>query len=200
MLAFIRGKVAEYNENYLVIEASGVGYEMTATANAVFKFSPETGEVLVPTYMAVREDSVTLFGFADNNEKSMFLKLITVSGVGPKLAVTVLSSISSEDLAIAIATSDLAVLSKIKGLGKKTAEKIVVELREKIGKIDSTGQIKAVEGNSLQVNGQAVEDACVALASLGLSNADALKLVQKIAQPDMTAEEIIKMCLKDMAR
>ena len=67
MLAFIKGKVAEYNENYLVVEASGVGYEMTATANAVFKFSPETGEVLVPTYMVVREDSVTLFGFADNN-------------------------------------------------------------------------------------------------------------------------------------
>lgn len=199
MLAFIKGKVAEYNENYLVIEASGVGYEMTATANAVFKFSPETGDVTVPTYMAVREDAVTLFGFADNNEKSMFLKLITVSGVGPKLAVTVLSSISSEDLAIAIATSDLASLSKIKGLGKKTAEKIVVELREKIGKIEG-GQIKGVEGNGLQVNGQAVEDACIALNSLGLSNADALKLVQKVAQPDMTAEDIIKMCLKDMAR
>ena len=199
MLAFIKGKVAEYNENYLVVEASGVGYEMTATANAVFKFSPETGEVLVPTYMVVREDSVTLFGFADNNEKSMFLKLITVSGVGPKLAVTVLSSVSSEDLAIAIATSDLALLSKIKGLGKKTAEKIVVELREKIGKIEG-GQIKGVESNGLQINGQAVEDACIALNSLGLSNADALKLVQKVAQPDMTAEDIIKMCLRDMAR
>lgn len=199
MLAFIKGKIAEYNENYLVVEAGGVGYEMTATANAVFKFSPETEIVTVPVYMAVREDAVTLFAFADSNEKSMFLKLITVSGVGPKLAITVLSSISSEDLCIAIATSDIGSLSKIKGLGKKTAEKIIVELREKIGKIDK-GQVKGIEGNSLQIDGQAVEDACIALSTLGLSNADALKLVQKVAEPNMSAEDIIKKCLKDIAR
>ncbi len=199
MIAFLRGKIEESNENYLSIDVNGVGYELIATSNAVMKFSSETEVVTVPTYMAVREDAVTLFGFENNMEKEMFLKLITVSGVGPKLAITVLSSISPEDLCISIATSDLVALSKIKGLGKKTAEKIVVELREKIGKIDK-GQVKGIEGNALNINGQAVEDACLALASLGLSNADALKLVQKVAEPNMTAEDIIKKCLKDMAR
>ena len=100
---------------------------------------------------------------------------------------------------MSIATGDVTTLSKVKGLGKKTAEKIIVELREKIGKIDN-GQIKAIQNNALNIDGQAVEDACVALQSLGLSSADALKLVQKVAQPEMTAEDIIKKCLKDMAR
>lgn len=199
MISFLRGTIVDSGENYLAIDVQGVGYEMTATMNAVFKFTAMDGEVNIPTYLAVREDAVTLYGFADRTEKEMFLKLISVSGVGPKVAVMVLSSISTTDLCLSIATSDITTLSKVKGLGKKTAEKIIVELREKVGKIDH-GQIKGVQNNALNVDGQAVEDACVALQSLGLSSADALKLVQKVAEPEMTAEDLIKKCLKNMAK
>lgn len=199
MITFLKGTIEDSGENYLAVNVGGVGYELTATMNAVFKFTALDGEVKVPTYMVVREDSVTLYGFADNSEKEIFLKLISVSGVGPKGAIIILSSISTADLCLSIATGDVTTLSKVKGLGKKTAEKIIVELREKIGKIDN-GQIKAIQNNALNIDGQAVEDACVALQSLGLSSADALKLVQKVAQPEMTAEDIIKKCLKDMAR
>lgn len=199
MISFLRGNIVDSGENYLVVDVQGVGFEMTATMNAVFKFTALDGEVNIPTYLAVREDSMTLYGFADRTEKEMFLKLVSVSGVGPKVAVTVLSSISSTDLCVAIATSDVTALSKVKGLGKKTAEKIIVELREKVGKIDH-GQIKGIQNNALNIDGQAVEDACVALQSLGLSSSDALKLVQKVAEPEMNAEDIIKKCLKDMAR
>ena len=199
MITFLKGTIEDSGENYLAVNVGGVGYELTATMNAVFKFTALDGEVKIPTYMVVREDSVTLYGFADNSEKEIFLKLISVSGVGPKGAIIILSSISTSDLCLSIATGDVTTLSKVKGLGKKTAEKIIVELREKIGKIDN-GQIKAIQNNALNIDGQAVEDACVALQSLGLSSADALKLVQKVAQPEMTAEDIIKKCLKDMAR
>ncbi len=199
MISFLRGNIVDSGENYLAIDVQGVGFEMTATMNAVFKFTALDGEVNIPTYMAVREDAMTLYGFADRNEKEMFLKLVSVSGVGPKVAVTVLSSISATDLCLAIATSDVNALSKVKGLGKKTAEKIIVELREKVGKIDH-GQVVGIQNNALNIDGQAVEDACVALQSLGLSSSDALKIVQKVAEPNMNAEDIIKKCLKDMAR
>ncbi len=179
MITFLKGTIEDSGENYLAVNVGGVGYELTATMNAVFKFTALDGEVKVPTYMVVREDSVTLYGFADNSEKEIFLKLISVSGVGPKGAIIILSSISTADLCLSIATGDVTTLSKVKGLGKKTAEKIIVELREKIGKIDN-GQIKAIQNNALNIDGQAVEDACVALQSLGLSSADALKLVQKV--------------------
>ena len=199
MITFLKGTIEDSGENYLAVNVNGVGYELTATMNAVFKYTALNGEVKIPTYMVVREDSVTLYGFADNSEKEIFLKLISVSGVGPKGAIVVLSSISTADLCLSIATGDVTTLSKVKGLGKKTAEKIIVELREKIGKIDN-GQVKAIQNNALNIDGQAVEDACVALQSLGLSSADAVKLVQKVAEPEMTAEDIIKKCLKDMAR
>ena len=126
MIAYLKGKVIEASENYMVVETGGMGYELTATMGAIFEFKGKSEEVTIPTYLQVREDGVTLMGFKNTSEKAMFLKLITVSGVGPKLAITILSGISVEDLCLAIATEDLGILSKIKGLGKKTAEKIIV--------------------------------------------------------------------------
>lgn len=198
MISFLKGRVAEQVDGGLVIDVNGVGYELYATSACMSKFGVGEQIVTVPTYLAVREDAVTLFGFADNNEKSMFLKLITVSGVGPKLAITILSNTKVDELCLIIATSDVNGLSKIKGLGKKTAEKIILELKEKVGVIGTITPLSA--GGQLQMNEQAVEDACVALCTLGINRAEALKLIQKIAKPDMSAEQIIKLCLKDMAK
>lgn len=199
MIGFVKGTIEESGENYLVVDCSGVGFELIATSNAVSTFSGSQGQVKIPTYMSVREDAMTLFGFVDTNEKVLFTKLISVSGVGPKMAITILSSISVVDLCLAIASADTITLSKVKGLGKKTAEKIIVELREKIGKVE-TGQISISNMNNLSLGGQEVEDAVMALESLGLSAVDAQKLVQRVAKPDMKTEEIIRKCLKDMSR
>lgn len=198
MISFLRGKISSYNESSIELDVNGVGYEIISTTGAIIKYTAESEEVTIPTYMQVREDAVCLFGFKDNNEKQMFLKLITVSGVGPKLAVTILSSISEADLCIAIATEDVKMMSKVKGLGKKTAEKIIVELREKVGKIDKSASALPIMGSF--VDPGAVEDASLALQTLGLSAGDAFKLASKHASDNDTAEDIIKKCLKDMAR
>ena len=199
MIAFIKGKVIEASENYMVIESNGLGYELTATMGAIFEFKAKEGEVIVPTYLQVREDGITLMGFKNTAEKAMFLKLITVSGVGPKLAVTILSGVSVEDLCLSIATEDLGTLSKIKGLGKKTAEKIIVELREKVGSI-AGAKLPLEMGSIAGIDQGAIEDACLALTSLGMTTGEAMKLATRLAKEGDTAETIIKKCLKDMAR
>lgn len=198
MISFLKGNIYSQSEQTIELDVNGVGYEIIATTGAIIKYTAIDGEVTIPTYMQVREDAVTLFGFKDNNEKQMFLKLITVSGVGPKMAVTILSSISEADLCIAIATEDVKMMSKVKGLGKKTAEKIIVELREKVGKIDATSAALPIMGSFIDPG--AVEDAVLALQTLGLTAGDALKLANKLAKEGDTAEDIIKKCLKDMAR
>ena len=199
MITFLRGKVTSQVEGGLEIDVNGVGYEVIATNSAFIKYGSCEDEITIPTYMQVREDAMTLYGFKDKNEKAMFLKLITVSGVGPKMAVTILSGISEQDLCIAIATDDVKMMSKIKGLGKKTAEKIIVELREKVGKLDKSNleDIPLLTGF---IDPGAVEDASLALQTLGLSAGDAFKLASKVAKEGDTAETIIKKCLKDMAR
>lgn len=198
MIAFLKGKIQTAAENYLEIDVNGVGYEVVATAGAVARYGSETDVITIPCFLQVREDAVSLFGFKDKNEKSMFLKLITVSGVGPKLAVTILSGMSEQDLCIAIATDDVKMMSKVKGLGKKTAEKIIVELREKVGKLDTSYQALPLMATNADPN--VVQDAALALESLGLTSGDSYKIASKLATSEDTAETLIKKCLKDMAK
>lgn len=124
MLAYIKGNVLAMTENTVILENNGIGYEIICSSTAAYKLSGAK-EGAVFTYLAVRDDGVSLFGFDSLAEKEMFLKLISVSGVGPKMGMTVLSGMSLNDLAFSIASSDVKTLSKIKGLGKKTAERIV---------------------------------------------------------------------------
>lgn len=198
MIAFIRGKVQRTEENLIIIESNGVGFELIATTSTVSRLSTSSEEVLINTYMNVREDSITLYGFFDLQEKNMFLKLITVSGIGPKLAINILSGISPTDLALSILNADLSVLSSIKGLGKRTAEKIIVELRERVGRIEDLDVVKS-KSFSVTLN-QNIEDAAFALTALGINKTEAIKLVSKIAKPDMTAEDLIKKSLRDMGK
>lgn len=198
MITFLKGKIDGYSENLLEVNVNGVGYEVFATSGAVSNYASIEGEVCIPTYLQVREDAVNLFGFKDKKEKAMFLKLITVSGVGPKLALTILSSVSEQDLCIAIATDDVKMMSKIKGLGKKTAEKIIVELREKVGSLDTSGAALPLMASSADPS--AIQDAALALESLGLTSGDAYKIASRLATSDDTAETLIKKCLKDMAK
>ena len=202
MIGFLKGKIADTGENYILLDVNGVGFELIATSNAVYKYMTETGEVTIDTYMNVREDAITLFAFENKQEKQLFNLLITVSGVGPKMAISILSGTSCNDICFAIANNDTSMLSRIKGLGKKTAEKIILELKEKVGNLsDLTGKTSAISlSNQNNFTSPETEDAVQALMGLGYNRTDALKFVEKVAKPEMKAEEIIRLCLKEMAK
>ena len=132
MIAHLRGKLAEKQPNLVVVDVDGVGYELTIPVSTYLQLGNAGEEVALHTHTHVREDSLALFGFATRHEKSIFEKLITVSGIGPRLAVTVLSGLPAGDLATAIRNGDVATLTRIPGVGRKTGERMVLELREKL--------------------------------------------------------------------
>ena len=195
MIGYIKGNVLWSENGTVLIENNGVGYEVTCSSTVYAKLvSQNKGEVF--TYMAVREDGVFLYGFNDMQEKNIFLKLISVSGVGPKMGITVLSNMSVQALVLAIATQDVKSLSKVKGLGKKTAERIILELREKVGTADAdTGEI-IVGGGEVDMPKES-DDAIVALLSLGFSRAECVKAVKDAyANGAKTVEQLIAYAIK----
>lgn len=194
MIGYIKGKLLTANENVVILENNGIGYEITCSNQALSQIlSNEGGEVF--TYMAVREDGVSLYGFNSVDEKNMFLKLISVSGVGPKMGITILSNMNISDLAVKIATSDIKGLSSVKGLGKKTAERIILELREKVD-AESKGETTALKQEQLELSKED-DDAIYGLISLGFSKAESVDAVKKAKeQGAKTIEQIISFALK----
>lgn len=197
MIGYIKGKVLSYSNGTALIENNGIGYEVTCSASVYGKIT-SAGQGEVYTYMAVKEDGVFLYGFSSLEEKEMFLKLISVSGVGPKMGITVLSSMNIKDLAIKIATSDVKGLSSVKGLGKKTAERIIVELREKFAVTDTeTGEVTVLEPNDKTEEQN--KDAIMALMSLGLTKTESIKGVKEaISLGAKNVSEIVTLALKNL--
>jgi len=197
MIGYIKGKVLSSYDNIVLLENNGIGYEINCSTSAFYMLM-EKREGAVYTYMQVKEDGIFLFGFSTQEEKAMFLKLISVSGVGAKMGITILSGMSINDLALAIATSDVKSLAKIKGMGKKTAERIIVELRESVGKLTSD-EVKAVESIA-PVNTADSENAILALMSLGYNKATAVKAVNDAIKGGAThVEQIIANALRSLA-
>lgn len=195
MIGYVYGKVMYNDGNLLLVENGGIGYEITCSS-AAFCRMMEKREGGIYTYTQVKEDGIALFGFDTIEEKKMFLKLISVSGVGAKMGVTVLGSMNLKDLALAIATSDVKSLSRVKGLGKKTAERIIVELREKVSAED-TEPLPA--GVSPAASGSDAENAVTALMSLGYNRVTSVKAVNAaLAAGASTVEEIIAAALRSL--
>ena len=199
MIAYVRGKVLAVTEETAIIDVGGIGYELYCSAGAFRKSTVgKTAELY--TYLQVKEDGVTLFGFESVKEKELFLKLITVSGVGPKMGIAVLSAMSGEDFARAIATGDAKRLSAVKGLGKKTAEKIILELHGKISAMEIMGAnadelpaAKPAEGKLSPAD----EDAVSALMGLGFTRSESVQGVKKARELGAdTVEEIILKALQ----
>lgn len=184
------------NADSALIVVGGVGYEVYCSG-AAFSKMVEGGECEVYTYLQVSEaNGVQLYGFSSMQEKEMFLKLISVSGVGPKVGISVLSQMSVNDVALAVATSDVKALSRVKGMGKKTAEKIIVELRDRV--IAPIAGAPADSSPIVHISG-GDEDAVVALMSLGFNRAESERAVSKAkAGGAKTVEEIIMSALKGM--
>ena len=196
MIGYIKGKVIGNTDNTTLLENGGIGYEITCSVSAFSKMMQDREGALY-TYLQVRDDGISLFGFISQEEKNMFLKLISVSGVGAKMGITVLSGMSLKDLAVAIATSDVKGLSKIKGLGKKSAERIILELRESVSAIDANSTEKIVSNIVANADG---ENGIMALMSLGYNRSTAVKAVNlAIEQGATTVEEIIAVALRSLA-
>ena len=194
MYAYLTGEIIEKKENYLVLDVGGVGYELTISS-FTYDAIGEVGTVAkLFTYFQVREDAMCLYGFATTNEKNVFLELITVSGVGPKMASSILSGITPSQLVMAITTGDIKTLSSVKGLGKKTAERIIVELKEHLGDLAGIDIVQTELARP--ITSSAIDEAVDVLSGMGLTRMEALNLAKSVATVDMSAEDIITNALR----
>lgn len=194
MYSYIKGSLASKTQDKAVIDVGGVGY-LIYIPFSTYQTLPELNEtVKLNTYLAVREDSMTLYGFNSNEELRIFELLISVSGIGPKLAVGILSDITAADFSVAVITDDVNRLTKISGIGKKTAQRMIIELKDKmkaetIESMPNEPVIRSVVNNE-------IEEAISALQVLGYNNKDAVDMVNKTYKEGMSIEEIIKESLK----
>lgn len=196
MFSFISGTIEEKSANLLVISCNGVGFELNVSETTNFEVGNVGDFAKVHTYMAVREDAITLFGFASIEEKNTFLKLINVSGIGGKMAIAILSAMPVVNLIDAIVTENIKLLSSIKGLGKKTAERLVVELKNSFDDL----QISMLKPNATPINTSAANEAIDTLVAMGMHRNEATQIVKNVASPDDTAEVIVRKSLKNMNR
>ena len=197
MIGYIKGKLLHDLDGEIILENNGVGFSITPSAEA-YKEILANGGGAVFTYMAVREDDISLYGFKSIEEKKMFLKLITVSGIGPKMAMTVLSNMTLADLSVKIATEDIKGLSQVKGLGKKKAEMIIVELREKMREeLKETPKEKSL--TEINLKDKDIEDAMLALTGLGFSKQECVGVLTKAKEQNVQGvQALIAFSLKNI--
>ena len=190
MIARLRGKPAARRGDALVLDVGGVGYLVQATPSALRR-ADAGGEVTIETYLHVREDALQLYGFADRSERELFVQLLAVSGIGPKVALAIVSGSPAADLRRAIVLQDTARFQAIPGVGKKTAERIVLELKEKLGAEDPV-PISTAAGTSVHVTARD------ALVELGYSVLEAEQALASV-DPDLPAEERVRLALRQAA-
>ncbi len=198
MIAYIEGTVAEKGANELVLDVMGVGYLLTCSMNTLQQ-APQKGETMrVYAHMNVSDDAVSLFGFASREEKRMFLDLTGVSGIGPRTAINILGSMPLRDLSLAIVTGDITALSRAPGIGKKTAQRIALELKETVTK-ESLSFAPDVAAAALPPADDAVREALAALQTLGYSAVEAAQAVAKVKDQTDKPDELVRLALRRMA-
>lgn len=197
MFNYIKGEIQNKNESQIILENNGIGYEINASLNTIELCGSVGEDVKLYTYFSVKEDGVSLFGFFSIEEKNLFLNLISVSGVGPKMALQILSGAKLSDLTNAISREDISLLSKIKGIGKKTSERIIVELKDKIGNINLFNYDSVV---SYEVSNNCIEEAIEVLISLGLSKSDANRCVKIVYKDGDSTEDLVSKSLHNIGR
>ena len=201
MYAFIEGEVCEKLNGCLVLLASGVGWQLNCSNNTLQAAPPLGEKMRCYTFLSVREDAMELFGFATREEKEMFLQLTSVSGIGPKTALGVLGAMPLRDLNLAILLGDVNALSRAPGIGKKTAQRIALELKDKVTQADvsaSAGTTASVPAVSA-ANADGVTEAIEALIALGYSSTEARNAVSQIRDRSDKPEELIRLALRAMA-
>lgn len=203
MIGRLRGTLIEKQPPYLLLDVNGVGYELQAPMTTFYRLPAVGGEVILHTHLSITENLHQLFGFADQRDRSLFRTLIKVNGVGPKLAVAILSGMEADDIARCVRDNNVKALTKVPGIGQKTAERLVIELRDRLKNWDmpqadllAHGEIQAI---ATEIDGYAEAES--ALISLGYKPVDAAKMIAAAAKQkaDATSEELIRIALRAMA-
>ncbi|BFM48250.1 Holliday junction branch migration protein RuvA [Marinomonas sp. THO17] len=199
MIGRIVGTLVEKAPPELLVDVQGVGYEISASMTTIYDL-PQTGEqVILFTHLIVKEDSHALFGFSDKSERALFRILIKVNGIGPKMALAILSSMSSEELIANVQDSDVTALTRIPGVGKKTAERLIVELRDKLGQA-AKNDLFAAPTVLRQVQADPRQEAEAALIALGYKPQEAAKAIAAVPVDGADSETVIKAALQGMLR
>jgi Holliday junction DNA helicase RuvA len=195
MIGYLSGEISIVDPTLILVDVGGIGYELKISLNTYSKLK-DSKKGKVYTYLHVKEDAHTLYGFYNPDEKSLFIKLISISGVGPSTAILMLSSMGVAEIQESIASEDVATIKRVKGIGTKTAERIVLELKDKIRKEIAGERIIDIVPDSINV---IREEALIALITLGIQKSMAEKSINTIlknADKDVTLEEVIKLALK----
>ncbi|MAQ75314.1 MAG: Holliday junction branch migration protein RuvA [Aquimarina sp.] len=193
MITHIRGRLVEKNPTEVVIDVNGVGYLLHISLHT-YSLLSDNEDIKLYTHLQIKEDSHTLFGFADKFERELFRLLISISGIGASIARTMLSSLHPDQVKNAIATGDVPTIQSIKGIGAKTAQRVIIELKDKILKVYDIDEVSVSQNNTNK------EEALSALETLGFNRKQAEKVVDKVIQsnPEETVENIIKQALKNL--
>lgn len=207
MINHIRGILTDIEDGLIVIEAAGVGYGIGVPATVISKLPPVGSELKLYTYHAVKEDSQSLYGFMHKSDREMFKSLISVSGIGPKGAIAILSVMSPDELRMAVITGDVKSISQAQGIGKRTAERVILELKDKIGSFaedfvsGSTFGAEPVLQQAAAFSAGPVSEAIDALTVLGYSRTEAGRAVGAVQLDDtMTTEDVLKQALRNLNR
>ena len=193
MITHLRGKLVEKNPTFVIIEANGVGYWLNISLNT-YSNLPNEELIFLYTHLSVKEDSHTLYGFISKVEREIFRLLISVSGVGPSIARTMLSSMTTDEIQQAIASGNVGVIQSVKGIGVKTAQRVLVDLRDKIASTFGVGEVSIIESNTKK------NEALSALEVLGFNKKQAEKVLEKVLKENSSAsvEVLIKQALKNL--
>ena len=201
MIAFVKGRIDEITEDNVVIDIGGIGYNVRISGETVALLSGRKEEVKLYTYTCVREDAFNLYGFLTKDELEIFKMLITVNGIGPKGGLAILSVMTADDLRFAIMSGDAAAISKAPGVGKKTAERVILDLKDKISLEDTLVHKEILKSGEREAvpEQHARNEAVEALVALGYSASDALHAVKSVEADENTdVETILKLALKNM--
>ncbi|MCR4604905.1 MAG: Holliday junction branch migration protein RuvA [Eubacterium sp.] len=203
MIGYVKGDLAYIAEDRVIVENNGIGYEIYVPGSVLDRMPSTGNEVKLYTYLYVREDQMSLFGFLTKDELAMFKMIITVSGIGPKGALGILSVMDVDSLRFAILSGDAKTISKAPGIGKKTAEKLILELRDKCDADDFLETEQDVHSGATSGGGgattDAAKDAIAALVALGYSQTDSMRAVRAVSpSDDMSVDSILKLALKNI--
>jgi holliday junction DNA helicase RuvA len=202
MIAFLSGKLREKHANTVIVDVVGVGYEVTIPLSTFYELGEPGTDVELRIYTHVREDAIQLFGFKTARERDRYLKLISVQGIGAKSGVTMLSGMSADEIVAAIRSNDLGRLTAIPGVGRKTAERLVIELRDKVGELAAAaGASAAISADELPADA-VFDDALSALVNLGYQKAAAERALKKVVQEgtEMSVQKLLRRSLQILAK
>ena len=200
MISFIRGKIVDSSETSLILENGGIGYEIFMTGASMEKALRERDEVKIHTYFYIREDAMQLYGFLTKDDLQIFRLLLGVNGIGPKAALGILAALSADELRFAVLSDDVKTISRAPGIGKKTAQKLILELKDKLKLEDAfEAKLSHVEADAEVSSFDGSKEAVEALVALGYSSTEALRAVRKVTDvsPD-DVEGILKAALKNL--